>query len=102
MSVPEMQFKKAVVALLDKEGREHREKHQANKANRYTISAVGGYSLEVMFEKGPKGPRTFGAPSKSRHLSPTCPGNHTLPKHCGRRRTSRASRNTAATAPCKT
>lgn len=59
MSTARTTIKSAAVALLDTLAEEHGLGHQDVYARRYTITASGGQPLEVMFERGPKGPPNF-------------------------------------------
>jgi hypothetical protein len=51
MSLDRAGLKRAAVALLDAVAQPHPAGHQAGKAARYVLTAVGGSPLEVMFEK---------------------------------------------------
>lgn len=51
MTGSELQLKKAILELLNSQGREHSSGHQTSKAGRYVLTAPGGLPIEVMFEK---------------------------------------------------
>lgn len=70
MTGSKIQLKKAILEVLDAQGREHPSGHQASKAGRYVLTAPGGVPIEVMFEKDEATGVNIWCPAKIASLLP--------------------------------
>ncbi len=70
MTGSKTQLKKAILELLDAQGREHPSGHQTSKARRYMLTAPGGVPIEVMFEKDEVTGANIWCPAKVASLLP--------------------------------